>query len=237
MRLTKALQVAFCVAVLGGVVGGCVNFGDGPEGEPDWAYIDCGPVNANAGTVSGGCDGDNPPVGGNQTCGTQSGQCPCALDDYAFCGHCPTAPSGEECTYCPDGYRCSGDPCNPTCLQPSNRCDVDCGNGYCCPSQYPVCCGDTRYCGTSTQACGSPGLQPPAPGGGGNSFSCSRSDPQVDCGTSQTCDRCAVLACGGPDGSGCMFYVGGTQTFYPRSTSTADGLEAAERALTYCGCI
>jgi hypothetical protein len=172
------------------VAGGCINNEDAP---PNWTYSVCIDY----------CGAPTGQLAGNDTtCGPQPGQCSCTLGTGLFCGQCTT---NDLCVYCPSGSLCPSDPCSPTCTWPSQPsqppssppaspqpagCTVDCGNGRCCWTGYPICCGNPDYCGASAAACDTAG-QPPivnssssSGGSGSSSGSSSGTCPCTDNGAS-----------------------------------------------------
>src|SRR5688572_6583968 len=206
-RLIRAVCAVVALVTCANLLLACTN--SRPR-RHDWGYAQCIDY----------CD--DPPVpdgtlpGENDSCGDSSGQCPCDLGTYLYCGRCPSAPSSRECVYCPGGSLCSSDPCNPTCLEEPEprRCPasapIDCGNGSCCQSSHPVCCPGGHFCGETTGACNSAGTAP-NPGGGSCSLSaaeCSQIGDSASrmrsggcCIYTQTCNGGAILdscsdACG-----------------------------------------
>jgi len=114
------------------------------------------------GTVPGVAATLEPLAGTVSGCSSTEG-CPCVQPgdpNYSYCGYCATI---GMCAYCQNGEYCASDPCQITttsgCSTSPDSCpaadSVDCGDGTCCPTAYPVCCPGSSTCATSTANCSS----------------------------------------------------------------------------------
>lgn len=138
---------------------------------------------------------------------------------------------------------------SPNCPDPGYP--FDCGGGFCCPSGFPSCCGDSKWCGTTAAACEAvddPGADGPSDSSGSGSNPSGGSSGPTGCGfdcaatgesSSQFREGCCVPStgcvnsCG--DGCGYGWYEAKGQLFGP--CPGADGAclqNAAQNALKYC---
>lgn len=94
---------------------------------------------------------------GNTDCGEGEGRCPCMHENGSrYCGRC-LSDTVLPCKYCQPQYDCPANPCSGQCITPPDLCPagapIDCGNGSCCPTDYPACCADQAWCGKSLTGC------------------------------------------------------------------------------------
>ena len=110
---------------------------------------------------------DNNPghvIPGQTACGG-AGQCACDYQgdsSILLCPQCPQTPT--SCNYCQSDQWCNPDPCSEdyvvglgcftrTTLPCPDGYAHDCKDGYCCPSEYPVCCAGGTGCGEIGSDC------------------------------------------------------------------------------------
>jgi hypothetical protein len=125
------------------------------------------------GSWEGGCDTvDN----GVYACSTAEGcggpgQCACENEDgQRYCGSCLSDPV-TPCRYCAAEYQCPENPCSNECPGKTGICPseapVNCGNGFCCPNEYPACCIVKEWCGKDILGCPTKEPDDVDPGGSG----------------------------------------------------------------------